>query len=211
MKALIVDDHAIVREGLEQLLKDAFFLDEVFFAADGAEALRIAYQIEPDLVLLDLSLPGGVNGLSVLQELRKVLPKAKIVVFSMHDEIEYVRRAYGLGADGYIDKGQKAESIIEHLKHILQGQPSFIVPLDVLQERADDDNDHIGLPLTTREKDIFVLTVLGHSQKEIAEKLSISPKTVENHRSNISKKLGTHKKSDWLMLAKRYQLLDLYE
>ncbi|MBE3594615.1 MAG: response regulator transcription factor [Candidatus Carbobacillus altaicus] len=211
MKALIIDDHAIVRDGLEQLLTDAFLLDEVVFAADGAEALRLAFQIEPELVLLDLSLPGGVNGLSVLQELRKVLPKGKIVVFSMYDEIEYVRRAYSLGADGYIDKGQKAESIIEHLKLILQGQKSFIVPLDVLQETAEGEEGHAGLPLTTREKDIFVLTVLGHSQKEIAEKLSISPKTVENHRSNISKKLGTHKKSDWLMLAKRYQLLDLYK
>lgn len=210
MNVLITDDHEIVRDGLALLIQDYFQPDGILFASEGREAIQMAIQHSFDLILLDLSMPGGLDGLQASIEIRRLLPQSKIVMFSMYDEDAYQRKAFEIGLDGYLIKRLKGIEIIQSIQKILSGQKVFSEK--VIQSASDDiDKQHPWeLPISPREKEIFTLTILGHSQKEIAERLAISPKTVENHRHHISTKLGTNKKSDWIEIAKQYHVQELH-
>lgn len=206
MNFLIVDDHEIVRDGLSLLLNDFFPVESILFAEEGSEAIRLATKYPIELALLDLSMPGGMDGFQTLTRLKQMKPEMKAVVFSMHDEDEYKRKAYLAGADGYIEKRLHGEEIVRQLKEVLHGKKVF--PPHILKGDHEESGGE-ECPLTAREKEIFILTVLGYTQKEIADQLVISVKTVENHRLNISRKLGTNRKRDWIQLAKQYHLVDL--
>ena len=188
MNVLIVDDHEIVRDGLSFVLKDAFPIQKIHHASDGREALKIATNHPVDVVLLDLSMPNGLDGLLTLQELRKILPDAKIIIFSIYDEFEYQKKAFQYGADGYLVKRLKSDEIVKAIRQIIEGKNdrrcSDAKSMDAYGGRGN-------LPFTPRELETFILTVKGFTQKEIAETMHISIRTVENHRRNISKKLGT--------------------
>jgi two-component system response regulator NreC len=214
MKVLIVDDHAVVRDGLALLIQDAFVVDSVHFAQEGREAIQLAMQHSFDLILLDLSMPDGLDGILALLELRKLQPKARIVIFSMYDEEVYQQKAYENGADGYLVKRMKGDELVRALDRIMLGKKLFpTVHPDPLAHGGDERVESAApwvLPLSPRETEVFTLTVLGHSQREIAERLGISVKTVENHRQHISQKLGLSKRSDWLEVAKKYKVFELY-
>lgn len=207
MDALIVDDHEIVRDGLALLLKDAFPIHSILFASDGREAIQKAINFSVDLVLLDLSMPDGLDGLLTLQELRKLVPKGKIIIFSMYDDIGYQKKAFELGADGYLVKRLKSDIVIKAIQQILNGKK---IANGKLYEEDEAEDSVWEPPFSPREQETFILTVKGYTQKEIAEAMNISIRTVENHRRNISKKLGTKNKRDWLEYAKKYQMLDIY-
>lgn len=205
MNLMIVDDHEIVRDGLAMLLQQSFCIDAKIFASDGYEALKVAEHFPADLVLLDLSMPGGLDGLTTLERLRKIMPDAKIVIFSMYDDIGYQKKAYEAGADGYLIKQLKRDDLIQSLDQILANQKVF--DSHVMDEEAEGENfHHIELPITKREKEVFILTVMGYSQKDIADKLDISVKTVENHRQKIGEKLGTQKRYDWVEMARKFNV-----
>lgn len=214
MKVLIVDDHAVVRDGLALLIQDAFVVDSVHFAQEGREAIQMATQHAFDLILLDLSMPDGMDGILALLELRKLQPKARIVIFSMYDEEVYQQKAYENGADGYLVKRMKGDELVRALDRIMLGKKLFpTLHPEPLAHGGDERVESAGpwdLPLSPRETEVFALTVLGHSRREIAERLGISVKTVENHRQHISQKLSLSKRSDWLEVAKRYKIFDLY-
>lgn len=206
MNLMIIDDHEIVRDGLSMLLQQSFCIDGRICACDGYEAVKAAADFPADLVLLDLSMPGGLDGMTTLERLRKLLPDAKIVIFSMHDDIGYQKKAYEAGADGYLIKQLKRDDLIQSLDKILANQKVF----DTHVWEDDSEGDQINLvdlPITKREKEIFILTVKGYSQKDIAERLDISVKTVENHRQKIGEKLGTHKRYEWVETALKYNVL----
>jgi two-component system, NarL family, response regulator NreC len=206
MNLMIIDDHEIVRDGLSMLLQQSFCIDGRICACDGYEAVKAAADFPADLVLLDLSMPGGLDGMTTLKRLRKLLPDAKIVIFSMHDDIGYQKKAYEAGADGYLIKQLKRDDLIQSLDKILANQKVF----DTHVWEDDSEGDQINLvdlPITKREKEIFILTVKGYSQKDIAERLDISVKTVENHRQKIGEKLGTHKRYEWVETALKYNVL----
>jgi len=203
---MIIDDHEIVRDGLSMLLQQSFCIDGRICACDGYEAVKAAADFPADLVLLDLSMPGGLDGMTTLERLRKLLPDAKIVIFSMHDDIGYQKKAYEAGADGYLIKQLKRDDLIQSLDKILANQKVF----DTHVWEDDSEGDQINLvdlPITKREKEVFILTVKGYSQKDIAERLDISVKTVENHRQKIGEKLGTHKRYEWVETALKYNVL----
>lgn len=205
MNLMIVDDHEIVRDGLAMLLQQSFCIDAKICASDGYEALKIAEQFQADLVLLDLSMPGGLDGLTTLEKLRKLMPEAKIVIFSMYDDIGYQKKAFEAGADGYLIKQLKRDDLIQSLDQILANQKVF--DSHVMEEGSEGESfHHIALPITKREKEVFILTVMGYSQKDIADKLDISVKTVENHRQKIGEKLGTQKRYDWVEMARKYNV-----
>jgi len=205
MNLMIIDDHEIVRDGLSMLLQQSFCIDGRICACDGLEALKAAEQFEADLVLLDLSMPGGLDGLTTLERLRKILPEAKIVIFSMHDDIGYQKKAYEAGADGYLIKQLKRDDLVQSLDLILANQKVF--DKHVLEDDREGYHFHqIDLPITKREKEVFILTVRGYSQKDIAERLDISVKTVENHRQKIGEKLETHKRYEWVEMAQKYNV-----
>ncbi|MDE5413424.1 response regulator [Alkalihalobacterium chitinilyticum] len=206
MKVLIVDDHEVVASGLALLIKDMFSVEYIIQAQDGRTAIKKAIEYTFDLIILDLSLPDGMDGFEVLREMRSIFPDAKIVIFSMHDDISYQKKAYKLGADGYMVKRFNGDELMKYLNLIMSGKKFFE---GKLTEEWDEDEDTLTLPITSREKEVFVLTVLGHTQKEIAEKLSISRKTVETHRHNITKKLNIKSKADWIEIAQKYHLLEI--
>lgn len=205
MNLMIIDDHEIVRDGLSMLLQQSFCVDGRVCVCDGYEALKAAENFPADLVMLDLSMPGGLDGLTTLERLRKILPDAKIVVFSMHDDIGYQKKAYEAGADGYLIKQLKRDALVQSLDLILANQKVF--DTHVFENESDSDHFHkIDLPITKREKEVFILTVMGYSQKDIAERLDISVKTVENHRQKIGEKLETHKRYEWVEMARKHNV-----
>ncbi|MBT2682938.1 response regulator transcription factor [Bacillus sp. ISL-37] len=205
MNLMIIDDHEIVRDGLSMLLQQSFCIDGRICACDGYEAVKAAVDFPADLVLLDLSMPGGLDGMTTLERLRKLLPDAKIVIFSMHDDIGYQKKAYEAGADGYLIKQLKRDDLIQSLDKILANQKVF--DTHIWEDETEGDQFNlVDLPITKREKEVFVLTVKGYSQKDIAERLDISVKTVENHRQKIGEKLGTHKRYEWVETARKYNV-----
>lgn len=212
MKVLIVDDHAVVRDGLALLIQDAFAVDSVLFAQEGREAIQLTMQHSFDLIVLDLSMPDGLDGMLALQELRKLQSTARIVIFSMYDEEVYQQKAFDSGADGYLVKRMKGDELVRALDRIMLGKKVFPILHAQTQDGAEraDSPAMWDLPLSPRETEVFTLSVLGHSQRDIAERLGISVKTVENHRHHISQKLGLSKRSDWLEVAKKYKLFELY-
>jgi two-component system, NarL family, response regulator NreC len=125
MNIMIVDDHEVVREGLSLILEQAYCIDNLFYASDGYEAIQLAESFLADLVLLDLSMPGGLDGLATLEKLRKLLPEAKIVIFTMFDNIAFQKKAYEVGADGYLIKQLNKEAIIDSLDRILASYKVF--------------------------------------------------------------------------------------
>jgi two-component system, NarL family, response regulator NreC len=205
MNLMIINDHEILRDGLSMLLQQSFCIDGQICACDGFEAVKAAADFPADLVLLDLSMPGGLNGMTTLERLRKLLPDAKIVIFSMHDNVGYQKKAYEAGADGYLIKQLKRDDLIQSLDKILANQKVFDTPICEDEPEGDQFN-LIDLPITKREKEVFILTVKGYSQKDIAERLNISVKTVENHRQKIGEKLGTHKRYEWVETARKYNV-----
>ncbi|MBT2691543.1 response regulator transcription factor [Bacillus sp. ISL-55] len=205
MNLMIIDDHEIVRDGLSMLLQQSFCIDGRICACDGYEAVKAAVDFPADLVLLDLSMPGGLDGMTTLERLRKLLPDAKIVIFSMHDDIGYQKKAYEAGADGYLIKQLKRDDLIQSLDKILANQKVF--DTHIWEDDTEGDQFNlVDLPITKREKEVFILTVKGYSQKDIAERLDISVKTVENHRQKIGEKLGTHKRYEWVETARKYNV-----
>ncbi|MGJ7919736.1 response regulator [Neobacillus sp. LXY-4] len=210
MKLLIVDDHEVVRDGLLMILEQAYLIDAKKCASDGYEAIELVEEFTPDLVLLDLSMPGGLDGIETLKAMRKLLPDAKIVIFSMFDDIIFQKKAYGMGADGFLIKQLKRDDLIQSLDQIIAGQKVF--SRLVIQENGGVETeklDLLELPITNREKEVFTLTVLGYSQKEISEKLGISIKTVENYCQKIGEKLKTQKRFDWIEIAIKYNVVSL--
>ncbi|MGJ7920875.1 response regulator [Neobacillus sp. LXY-4] len=202
MNVLIIDDHSIVRDGLALLIKQTMDVNGVLFASDGQEAIQQFLKYPVDLVLLDLSLTYPLEGLEVLRELRMVSSDVKIAIFSMHDEIEYQKQAFDLGADGYLIKKLHGDEIIQEIRNILAGRRVFNEAVF-----EGEGSEQYSLPLSSREKEVFIFTVLGYTQKEIANRLNIAIKTVEVHRRNIGQKLGFKKKSEWIELAKKYKIV----
>lgn len=205
MNVMIIDDHEIVRDGLCVLLEQSFCIDERICACDDYEALKAAEQFPADLVLLEVSMLTRFDGMRTLERMRKILPEAKIVIFSIHDNIRFQKKAYKAGADGYLIKKHKRDELVQSLDLILANQKVF----DKLELDGDREVEHfhqLDLPITKREQEVFILTVLGFSQKDIAERLSISVKTVENHRQKIGEKLKIHKRYEWVELARKYNV-----
>ncbi len=207
MNVLIADDHEIVRDGLALLLKDSFSVHSVLFASDGREAIRKATNYPVDLVIIDLSMPNGLDGLHALPELRKLIPKGKIIIFSMYDEIGYQKKAFELGADGYLVKNLKSDDIVKYIEQVLLGKK-------IANEQVFEENSHQNrnweTPFSPREEETFILTLKGYTQKDIAKAMNISIRTVENHRRSISKKLGSTNKKEWMEYAKRHKILEMY-
>lgn len=197
---LIVDDHPMFREGLRaRILRDAEFR-VVEEAGTGIEALRKAKELKPDLVVVDISLPDQ-SGIQLTREIQSLLPQTNIMVVSMHSEIDYVMDALHAGAIGYVVKGSASERLMEGLETVARGDHFLDSSLSAeiakkLMELPPEGAElllHSSYEtLTPRQQEVMRLLASGFSNKRIAEVLCISPKTVENHRSQIMEKLGLH-------------------
>ncbi|GBF75216.1 DNA-binding response regulator [Paenibacillus sp. 598K] len=221
IKLLIVDDHAVVRSGLRMLLHGRHGIEVVGEAADGAEAIERAETLRPDMVLMDLSMP-GMDGMTAVGELRRRMPGLGLLVLTMHDDDEYLFRAIQQGASGYILKNAPHEELLAAIETVAEGN-AYLYPTatkrlmsEYIQQASqppsgaavDAETDAVYDKLSEREKEILAWTARGYANKEIAEHLIISVKTVEAHKSNLMEKLGLKSRPELIKFAMKRGLLD---
>ena len=199
-KIVIAEDHTIVREGLRALLDSDPDLEVIGEVEDGREAVRSAEMLKPDLMLMDLSMP-RMSGMEAIREIKKRCPDTKIIVLTVHKTEEYVLASLEAGADGYILKDATHAELIICIKHVLKGK-RYLSPevsdkiIDgYLDGKKSIKEETAWDRLTQREREILKLIAEGYKNKEIADYLCISVKTVEKHRANLMAKLDLHSAS----------------
>jgi len=213
---LIIDDHPLFREGLKAIIGRSNKFEVTGEAGNAHQGLRMAKKHKPDLVVVDISLP-GTNGIQLTREIRDLLPETRIIIVSMHSKVDYIVEAFQAGATGYVVKESASEKLLKGLESVAKGEyfldsaVSHHVVKALMKfpgkEAKITDADYGSL--TPREQEIMRLLAEGLSAKKIAEKLFISPKTVENHRSNIMKKLGLHSTMELIRYAAKLGLIDV--
>ena len=189
---LIADDHALIREGIKQILELEEDISVVGQANDGEEAFELAEKLNPDIILLDINMP-KLNGIETLRRFKDMGIKSKVIILTIHEDKEYILKTLRLGANGYLLKDSSANTLIEGIRKVAKGE-NYIQPsvADLVNSTNNDvDNKIIEKinSLTNREYEVLVLIAEGLNNKDIAERLYISEKTVKNHVSNIFKKL----------------------
>ncbi|GAB6037490.1 response regulator transcription factor [Fundidesulfovibrio butyratiphilus] len=215
---LIVDDHPLFRMGVRSLVDASGAFCTAGEAGDAAEAKRLAAQLRPDCVLMDLSLPDA-SGMELIAEMKTVCPKARVIVLSMHSAMDMVAESFRAGAMGYIVKESAGERLIQALEAVGRGEqyldsaisPQVISRLMDYAERKTGSTHSSYDALTRREQQILRFLAEGDLPKAIAEKLFISRKTVENHRTNIMTKLGLKTPLELVRYAMRMGLVDVEE
>lgn len=186
LRILLCDDHALVMDGIRSRLECFEHINIVGEAGNGAEALTMAGDLHPDIVLMDISMP-VMNGLEAAEKFRETLPDTKVVILSMHENPEYLRTARQAGAKGFILKDVSSNDMVRAIETIANGGEVYSSSLDRMSDGEDSNND--GVPLTSRERTVLRLLAKGASNKHVARELDISVRTVETHRRNIKRKL----------------------
>lgn len=213
IRILVVDDHVVVRSGLMALLDGKNGIKVVGDAADGDEAIRKAVELQPNVVLMDFSMPPGKDGLTATTELKKQLPDTEVLILTMHDDEEYLFRAIQAGASGYILKSAPHEELLAAIQSVAEGS-AYLYPnatKRLMSEYLDKiKQEGIAGPyesLSEREKEILSWVAKGYANKEIAEHLVISVKTVESHKSNLMEKLNLKTRPELVKFALKKGLL----
>ena len=215
-KVLIVDDHPLFREGLKVIIGRSPRFEVVGEAGAAREGLQRANELKPDLALIDISLPDQ-SGVDLVRSIRSALPETRILVISMHSKMDYIAEAFRAGAIGYLVKESAGEGLLKALECVAGG--TYFLDSSVSHEvvseimRTSDKKAKIAdatyRGLTAREQEIMRMLAEGLLAKEIADQLFISPKTVENHRTNIMNKLGLRSPLELTRYAARIGLIDL--
>ncbi|WP_166242684.1 response regulator [Paenibacillus turpanensis] len=210
---LIVDDHAVVRSGLKMLLGARQDFRVVGEAAEGNEGIRKAQELGPDVVLMDLSMPQGKDGLTATSELKKVMPGVAVLMLTMHDDEQYLFQAIHAGASGYVLKSAPHEELQAAIESVARGE-AYLTPGatkrlmgEYLDKMKQGENLDVYETLSDREKEILALVAKGYANKEIAEQLVISVKTVETHKSNVMEKLNLRTRPELVKYAVKKGLL----
>ncbi|MCX6950865.1 MAG: response regulator transcription factor [Verrucomicrobia bacterium] len=207
--AIIADDHEIVRRGLRGILEAEGSCTVVAEASDGLAAAQLVEKHKPTVLILDLNLP-RLHGIEVLRQVRETSPATRVMILSMHNDEPYVIETLRNGAMAYILKGSESQEIVHALKEVLAGRRFLSATLSEWAINAlvakPADSDPLA-SLTHRERTVLQLAAEGHSNPEIAEKLFISPRTAETHRTNLLRKLGLQTQTDLVRFAIRKGLI----
>ncbi|MBI2955363.1 MAG: response regulator transcription factor [Chloroflexi bacterium] len=211
---LIADDHTILREGIRVLLEAQPDIEVVGEAADGNEAVGKARTLLPNIVLMDIGMP-GMNGLEATRQIKRLCPDTQVVVLTMHDNEEYIIQILSAGAAGYVLKRAAVKDLVSAIKAVHQGG-SFLHPAitkklirDYIRRVAEDEDKAPHDGLTDREREILKLIAEGNTNQAIADKLCLSIKTVQTHRTHIMDKLGVHDRTDLVKYAIRIGLVEI--
>jgi len=215
IRVAIVDDHDLVRAGIRAMLEPDPSFAVVAETGDGQEAIRLAAQLKPDVMLMDVHLPGGLSGLDATESIARDTPETRVIVLTQYENREYIRRALRIGARGYLLKRSAAADLKTAIRAVHAGQrylhPSVadeLVDLATTGRSLDDAQDEYD-QLTPRERQVFTLLAEGKTSREIAKYLSISLKTAMTHRTNLMEKLHLHARSELIRYAVRKGLLSL--
>ncbi len=213
IRILLADDHAVLRAGLRALLDARADMTVIGEATDGADLLPLAHDSQPDVILLDLTMP-RLSGLDVLPLLHQHLPHTRVLILTMHDDQSYLQRALKAGAAGYVLKKAADVELISAIQAVMRGEvyvhPAMTKAL--LNEMVPHQNDNaltgdLWPTLSEREQDVLQLVAMGHTSREIAEKLSLSTKTVETYRARGMEKLGLHSRAALVRFALAHDLM----
>ena len=211
IRLLVADDHAIMRDGIRALVSLHEDIEIVGEAATGQEAIAKAQELMPDVIIMDIAMP-GLDGLEATRRILKANPKAKVLVLSQYDDKEYIISAIKAGSTGYVPKRALGSELVSAIRAVYHGG-SFLYPSAAtaliqdyrLQALEGDSYDQ----LTPREREVLKLIAEGHTSREIAEMLFISLKTVMGHRAKIMEKLGLHNRTELIKYAMRKGVLSL--
>jgi DNA-binding NarL/FixJ family response regulator len=208
---LLVEDHQVVRQGLHFLLEHEADFHIVGETGDGLQAVQLAEQLKPAVLVLDLILP-GLNGLEVARQVKQRLPQTQIVILSMYADMGYVLQALNNGVSAYVVKNASATHLVQAVRAALAGQHYFSPPLSaaVVQDYAEKTQSGALDPyetLTTREREVLNLAAEGLTVPEIGSRLAISPRTAESHRANLMRKLHLHTQTDLVRYALHHGIL----
>lgn len=216
-RILLADDHAILRAGLKLLLDAQPDLDVVGEASNGARALALAEDVQPDLILLDLTMP-GLGGLEVLRTIKDVSPGSRVLVLTMHDDESYLRQALALGAAGYVLKKAVDSELLNAIRAVMRGEVYVhsalmekLLNLEATDQTSATPPENGSNPwdaLSKREADVLRLVALGYTNAEIANQLALSVKTVETYRARGMEKLGLSTRAQLVRDALARGLLD---
>ena len=212
IKVMLADDHILMREGIRQLLEFDGSIDVVAEANDGEECIEKLLLAKPQILLLDINMPKK-NGIEVLEEIKRKNIDVKVLILTVHDEIEYLIKAVDIGVDGYILKDSESTELKRAISVIMNGesyiQPKLIPALNNRLVARDVDKDKID-SLTSRELEVLIQVANGMFNKEIATSLNISERTVKNHISNIFKKIDVSDRTQAAVFAIKNDIIKLY-
>lgn len=212
IKVMLADDHILCREGIRQLLEFDGSIEVVGEVSDGEDCLEKLSLIKPEVLLLDINMP-KINGIEVLERIRKNNIPVKVLILTVHNEIDYLVRAVDIGVDGYILKDSESAELKRAIKCLVNGesyiQPSLIPALNNRLISRDTDKEKINL-LTKREMEVLIQVASGMFNKEIATNLKISERTVKNHISNIFKKIDVNDRTQAAVFAIKNDIIKLY-
>ena len=205
IRVLVADDHAILRSGLRLLISGQPDMEVVGEAGDFAEAVEQARSLQPDVITLDLTMPGG-SGLGAIEKLRAAAPSARVVVLTMHEDPAYVRSALSAGASGFLVKSAADSALIAALRAVQRGRLFVEVQNREAMEALMAPGRAAGVPapvaaLSAREREVWVLLARGHTNQAIADLLGLSVKTVESYRARLMQKLGLTNRAELTRLA----------
>lgn len=212
IKVMLADDHVLIREGIRQLLEFDGSIEVISEVNDGVECIDNLVYVKPDILLLDINMPKK-NGVEVLEEIRKKNIDVKVLILTVHNEVEYLIKAVDIGVDGYIVKDSGSAELKKAINCILNGekyiQPSLIPALNNRLVSRDTDKEKID-SLTNREMEVLIQVANGMFNKEIATSLNISERTVKNHISNIFKKIDVNDRTQAAVFAIKNDIIKLY-
>ncbi len=212
IRVLVADDHAVLRAGLRMLINSQSDMEVAAEAADSAEALERVGLLQPDLVLMDITMPGG-GGIPVIPAVLKACPKTRVLVLTMHDDPTYLRATMEAGATGYLVKSAADTELLTAIRTVAAGRtfvnlPGFAPDALTTGQRAEPTGPRDQpSPLSEREREVLALVAQGHSNREIADRLGISIKTVETYRARLMEKLELRSRADLVRYALERGLL----
>lgn len=213
IRIVLADDHEIVRQGIKAVLGKEPGFRVVGEAKDGVEAVNLVQNLKPDVLILDLMMP-GINGMEVTRQVKKKSPRSRVIILSMYSNEAYVLECLKSGAEGYVLKGSASNDLIEAVRQVTKGRRFLSPPLseealDIYTEMSKGSAIDPYDTLTSRERETLQMAAEGLSSVEIAERLSISPRTVEVHRANMMRKLGINSQTELVRYAIQRGILPL--